>query len=175
MSINICVVDTSYLIEIAGVDGKSIPHVRKKVVEIFKNAQRSGHRFFVPLPCLFELGNHIGTVKHGDRRRQLADWLLKTVESAIHGDGLFKITPTGAPQDILDELIKTFDSFVSTQRIGLVDTFVIIEARRLKRDLKAYKALVHIWTRDLILKKNEPDKEHSAYLWNDDGTPHSYS
>ena len=56
MSTTIYVLDTSYLIELAGCGRDSNPTARKRILRMFKTANAGGGRFFVPLPCLFELG-----------------------------------------------------------------------------------------------------------------------
>lgn len=168
--ISIYVVDTSYLLELADCDGCSVPAAVKEVRKRFKREAGRGARFYVPLPCIFELGNHIAGVKHDRRRKQLADWLLNTVKASLDTQAPWHITPTGKPEEILPELMDAFVSLAEKRRIGLVDTFTIGEARRLKATHANAKLKIHIWTNDHALKASEPDKEPSPYLWKSDGT-----
>ncbi len=50
------------------------------------------------------------------------------------------------------------------QKIGLVDTFTITEAIRLKEHFRNLSARVHIWTKDHQLKSHEPDADAERYL-----------
>lgn len=171
MSTTIYVLDTSYLIEIADCDGFSQPKAVAEVRKRLKNAAAKGARFFVPLPCLFELGNHIADVKHAVRRHELAQWLLSSVKNSLTKRTPWHITPTGNPESILPSLMDQFVPLAAKRSVGLVDTFTIAEAKRLKASHERTKLKVHIWTNDSDLKEHEPDKEVGAFLWKSDGTP----
>ncbi|MBU2549979.1 MAG: hypothetical protein KKB20_16325, partial [Proteobacteria bacterium] len=77
------VIDTSYLLELFRVPGHSndiaVGLVRKK----YEAAIERGDRLFVPLPCIFELGNRIAHVGDGRRRKKLAKYLFETVQSSV--------------------------------------------------------------------------------------------
>ena len=165
MSVVFYVFDTSYLIELANcgrdADAKASPRVRK----LFKQALAAGARFVVPLPCLFELGDHIADVGHTARRQELADWLAKTVAASLETERPWIITPTGDPKAILPELLQIFRGQGAKKQIGLVDLFAASEARRLKTDYRDRKAKVHIWTNDRALKGHEPDHEPNPFHW----------
>jgi hypothetical protein len=165
MSITVYVIDTSYLVELFGCGRLSNETASKLVRGRFIEANRAGGRFFIPLPCLFELGDHIADVKHDELRQQLADKLLNTVQSSLSTHEPWTITPTGSPEDILPSLLKRFVSLAAKEKIGLVDTFTLNEALRLKQSLDTYKARIHIWTNDRNLKRKEPDAESNPYLW----------
>jgi len=165
VSVVFYVVDTSYLIELVNcgrhADAKASPQVRK----LFAQANRAGARFVVPLPCLFELGDHIADVRHADRRQQLADSLAKTVAASLETERPWIITPTGDPKTILPELLQIFRGQGVKKQIGLVDLFAVSEANRLKADHRERKAKVHIWTNDRALKGREPDQEANPFHW----------
>ena len=163
----IYVVDTSYLLEFANCDGFCVPAAVKEVRRRFKKESDRGARFFVPLPCIFELGNHIAAVKHNARRAVLARWLVETVSTALADGAPFRITPAGKPHEVLPELMKRFAGLAAKRSVGLVDSFTITEAER----LKCSKLRIHIWTNDRALKDHEPDKEPNPYLWKADGSP----
>lgn len=164
------VVDTSYLLEYANCDDFCIPKAVKEVRKRFEREASRGARFFVPLPCIFELGNHIADVKHAKRRAELAGWLLKVVEGSLKNSRPWHITPADQPDKVLPALMELFVPLATKSSIGLVDTFTIAEANRLKKNYPLPKLKVHIWTNDYALKGQEPDKEHDPYRWNSDGT-----
>jgi hypothetical protein len=165
MSIAVYVIDTSYLVELFGCGRSSNQAAARIVRERFTAANRAGGRFFVPLPCLFELGDHIADVGHGTLRRQLAEKLLGTVQNSLQTGSPWTITPTRQPEEILPFLLARFVPLAAKQRIGLVDTFTLDEALRLKQKLEKMKARIHIWTNDRDLKSHEPHAEQNPYLW----------
>lgn len=165
MSVAVYVIDTSYLVELFGCGRSSNRTASAAVRGRFQAANRGGGRFFVPLPCLFELGDHIADVAHDELRQQLADRLLNTVRDSLNTSRPWTITPTGPPEEILPSLLARFVPLAANQRIGLVDTFTLNEALRLKEKLEGYKARIHIWTNDRNLKGHEPDAEVEPFLW----------
>lgn len=171
MSTALYVVETSYLLEIAGCGRDSHPVARKEVITRFRIASKAGARFFVPLPCLFELGDHIAGVQHNADRLKLAQWLRATVATCLAKSEPWIITPTQSPEAILPQLLDRFVPLASKQKIGLVDAFAAEEAARLKQAYASRKGRVHIWTNDGPLKRLEPDPEPNPYLWRSDGSP----
>jgi hypothetical protein len=171
VSVVLYVLDTSYLIEIAGCGRDSHPTVSETVRARFRKALRQGGRFFVPLPCLFELGDHIADVKHDKERAKLAHWLHATVLSCLANSEPWLITPTQKPEEVLPPLMECFVPLATKQCIGLVDSFTAEEAMRLKARFRDIKGVVHIWTNDWPLKNLEPDREDDSYLWRSDGSP----
>jgi hypothetical protein len=159
----IYVFDTSYLVEFSDCD--AIPEVRDRIRAMFQGAVDAGARFVVPLPCLFELGDHIADVKHEAKRNELAKWLLNTVESSLEKDRPWIITPAGNPKRVLRSLLSRFEQKSVKKQIGLVDTFAAAEGERLKIEYQRMKATVHLWTNDRALKGLEPDKEVTPYFW----------
>jgi hypothetical protein len=117
------------------------------------------------LPCLFELGDHIADVSHDELRSKLANNLLDTVRTSLLKREPWTITPTKPPEEILPSLLERFVPLASKRGIGLVDTFTLNEAIRLKQKLKEIKARIHIWTNDRELKRFEPDAESNPFHW----------
>src|SRR5208283_191140 len=111
------VIDTSYLVELFGCGRYSNKTASESVRERFKAANKAGGRFFVPLPCLFELGDHIADVGHDELRQKLADNLLKTVRSSLSTHEPWTITPTGPPEDILPSLLDRFVPLATKEKI----------------------------------------------------------
>jgi hypothetical protein len=165
MSTTIYLIDTSYLIELFACGRKSDFKASKLVRERFRLANKSGGRFFVPLPCLFELGNHIADVKDDKLRSQLVAILFETVQNSLLGNNPWTITPTGTPASVFHTLVNTFKFQTTRNKVRLVDSFTLAEAHRLKESFKSFKIRIHIWTNNRILKRQEPDREPVPYLW----------
>jgi hypothetical protein len=165
MSTTIYVLDTSYLLEIFRCGRDSREDASDEVRKRFKQANKSGGRFFVPLPCLFELGDHVADVKNEELRKKIAENLVSTVKASLETKRPWTITPTGNPNDILPNLLERFVPVATRQKIGLVDTFTWSEAERLKKKHDNIKPRVHIWTNDRALKSKEPDPEPDPFQW----------
>jgi hypothetical protein len=125
MSVAVYVLDTSYLVELFGCGRDSNQAASAKLRGLFKDANTRGGRFFVPLPCLFELGDHIADVRHEELRAKLAASLAETVSGSLSHNQPWTITPTGLPEDVLPDLLKRFSSLAAKQPVGLVDAFTI--------------------------------------------------
>jgi hypothetical protein len=163
MSTTALVIDTSYLLELLKVPEHFDPSFSEEVKKRFSRSVAAGHRLYVPFTIVFELANHIALVRDGGARKRLANLLAATVRSCIEKATPWIITP--ASQDILydlSELVRLCDLYaeeLAIQGIGLSDTSIIEEARRLKRKYNQSDARVHIWTKDKKLKSHEPDTE----------------
>jgi len=166
MSIRVFVIDTSYLLELFNVPGFSQDSAVKEVRERYKLAIKNNSLLFAPLPCVFELANHIADVRDGNSRRKLGQKLFETIESSVNENIPWNITPsTGI--ELLPGLFKEFAETYVAQSISLTDTSIIHEAQRLKKKFKQYSMLnyeVHIWTKDNALKAYEPDSERDPFL-----------
>ncbi|MDM8549109.1 hypothetical protein QUF72_03480 [Desulfobacterales bacterium HSG2] len=168
----IYVVDTSYLLELFKVDGNYTKSSAEEIKKRFLQAGEAGDLVFVPLPCIYELGNHIADVRDGTRRRELAyEKVLPIVKQCINDNMPWTITPATG----IKRLSELWDKFANeyihyTKRddncgsIGLVDAAIIYEAKRLKEEYKKRISKVHIWTKDTILKPHEPDEEPNPFV-----------
>ncbi len=155
------VIDTSYLLELFKVpDYSQHPEEIKK---LFEMAIQNQSRFYVPLPCVFELGNHIADVRDGTSRFKLGKKLYNTICSCINNNRPWNITPSAGLNDLPD-LCKNFSEQFVKQRVGLTDTFIIREAHRLKKKYNKSDFKVHIWTKDIALKAQEPDTEKNQFV-----------
>lgn len=168
MSTTALLVDTSYLLELFKVPDRFDPEFAERVKKRFRVAVNAGHRLYVPFPIVFEVANHIAGVRDGSSRKTLADLLAKTVRSCVESANPWIITP--ASEDILydlSELLRLCDVYareMAVQSIGLSDTAIIEEARRLKGKYNQPSDRVHIWTKDEALKAHEPDMEPEPLL-----------
>ena len=163
MSTCIIVMDTSYLLELFAVPGfcskASVAEVKKR----FERAVQEKASIYVPLPCLFELANHVADVKDGGRRKILADSLVSTVESCTSKGAPWIITPFDMG-NALPRPCRAFAADYAPRGIGLTDAFTIGEALRLKKKYNGPRYCVHIWTKDHALKACEPDTEAEPFL-----------
>jgi predicted nucleic acid-binding protein len=160
----ILVIDTSYLLELFNVPGHSHTPAVEEIRRRYGQAIENRSRLYVPLPCLFELANHIAGVRDGQSRRQLATALAEQVEGAMEGNGEWILIP--APEvELFRDLWREFAENFAVQGVGLTDACVIVEAGRLKREHYTHNVFsVHIWTKDSALKAHEPDVEDDAFL-----------
>jgi|CXWL01.1.fsa_nt_gi hypothetical protein len=169
----IYVVDTSYLLELYRVDGCSEEIAHKAVSKKFQNGLAAKGQFFVPVPVLFELANHIADVPDATRRKHLAAQLHEHIQSSIVDAVPWVITHANDAQSLgdllgaLKESAARFASEFATQKLGLTDTAVILEAERLRSKHPSNSLLnyqIHIWTRHQELKSREPDSEVSPFV-----------
>lgn len=168
MSQRACVLDTSYLLELYGVPGFSDVAAKVEIRSRFAAANREGVIFFVPLPCLLELANHVADCRGGALREKLLRLLADDVRTSRSGKGPWTVTP--ADLDVLDQLVDSLpDELARTGRkqrgFGLTDAYTAHEAARLKqreRD-RGTGRCIHIWTRDRALKAREPDPEGNPF------------
>jgi predicted nucleic acid-binding protein len=169
MSTTVLVVDTSYLLEVLKVPKLFDPSFAERVKQRFGKAIKGGHRLFVPFPVVFEVANHIAGVRDDGLRKGLAKNLAKTIRSSVQNSSPWIITPA-APGDVLfrlSELLSLCEVYAQdmvARRVGLSDTAIIEEARRLKDKYNQPGDRVHIWTRDHGLKAYEPDPEPEPLL-----------
>lgn len=157
------VIDTSYLLELFRVpkcsEDAAVAEVRKRHKEAIENDSR----LYVPIPCIFELGNHVAGISDGHFRKELAYRISETIDSSVAWRNPWNITPSTGTGE-LPRLWESFSGECVVQGVGLTDTFAIQEARRLKEKYRRYKSKVHIWTRDRALKAWEPDAEENPFV-----------
>jgi hypothetical protein len=157
------VVDTSYLLELYRVPGCFAPQAAEAIASKWLDAMSRKDRFYVPVPVLHEVGNHIAQCADGNDRRRFGEKLRDDIENSLRAATPWVITPA-VEKDSLRAFSWTWvDEFVS-ERIGLTDAAIIHEARRLKREYEKQRAPVHIWTRDATLKAHEPDREPEPFV-----------
>lgn len=156
------VIDTGYLVEFFEVPGHSNAEARQEVLARLRAAIRVGHRLYVPLSCLFELGNHIAQVDDGTARRAIAHTVRRTVRTSVEDGTPWIITPAVAIE-ALPALLDSFADRYVDEQVGLTDTQVIEIAHGLKEQFRQMLR-VHIWTTDNALKAREPDREPDPFV-----------
>ncbi len=163
-SLRVYVIDTSYLLEIFEVPGHSNKEAGKKIKGRLTTAVKSDARLYVTVPAIYELTNHISHVSDGNKRRSLAERVRDDVLSSLDQGRPWTVIPS-RQLNIFKKLIVSFVDNHVIQSIGLSDSTLIDEARRLKDT--TYRGpgwRVHIWTKDKALKAYEPDTEPDAYV-----------
>jgi predicted nucleic acid-binding protein len=158
-------VDTSYLLELLSVPKNSTESAKQEVKRRFKEATEQGALFFVALPCVFEVGNHIVDVDDGNKRFELANRFAETIAECIQTNRPWTVTPSIEQPD-LPALFKAYATDYAKQKIGLTDACTIAEAKRLNvKYLRSLGYLVHIWCKDQALKAREPDPEPNPFVF----------
>jgi hypothetical protein len=161
------VLDTSYLLEIYGVPGHYNDNSQKEIKTRLVKAIKAESRLYVPFPAIFELANHIAHVDDGARRNALARKLSEDIRLSLEYGVPWIVTPVPTLSVLLElsgllELVEEFESVYAAQGIGLSDIAVINLARSLEKRACAY--LVHIWTRDHVVKAREPVPEPDPFV-----------
>ncbi len=158
------VIDTSYLLELYAVPGKSSQEAISEIRRRFHSAGKRGSRLYVAVPSIYELAKHIIRVSDGEFRRELAMRMRDDLLSSLDGGMPWTLILSKQPE-VLRELVSSFVDNHINEGIDLTDSTLIDEARRLKQE--RYRGpgwRVHIWTKDARLKAEEPDRERNAYL-----------
>ena len=157
------VIDTSYLLELFAVPGRSTKEAVDEIRSRVADAIARSARLYVTVPSIYELANHISHVPNGNVRLSLAKQLRDDVLSSLEEGVPWTIVPSQR----LDAFKKLVVSFVDNhiiEGIDLSDSTLIDEAHRLKNNTYRKPWRVHIWTKDKTLKAREPDSEPRAYL-----------
>jgi predicted nucleic acid-binding protein len=144
------VVDTSYWVELFKIPQRFSEEKHSIIKQKFAWAIEQKATLYFPLPCVYELANHIAHVRDGTARRNLAEQLYQTVTNIPS----IRVTPACAVNE-LSEFIQRFKDKYVTQGISLADAAVIDAAKHLKNQNNQ----VYIWTLETAIKAREPDRE----------------
>ena len=149
------VVDTSYWVELFKIPRHSSEAKHLAIKKKFACAIEQNATLYFPLPCVYELANHIAHVRDGTARKNLAEQLYQTVTN----NPSILVTPACAV-DELSKFIESFKKEYVTEGIGLADAAVIDAAWHLKNPNNQ----VHIWTLETAIKAREPDTEPAPFV-----------
>ena len=163
LKMKVYIVDTSYLCELFALPNCSDSVAIDKVRTKFEQAIIDKSSIYVPIPCIFELANHISGISNGHKRREKAIKLYETIKLCVDEGNPWILTPSIETKKLLPFYEKFANNFVQ-QKIGLTDTFIIEEANRFKNVYKGLDYQIHIWTRDDTLKSNEPHAETDSFV-----------
>ena len=164
--------DTGYLDELFRVPGYFDEAAAQTIAGRCATAIGQGDRLYVPVPVVYELGNHIASVQDGGRRIALAGKLSETIAQSVKSASPWIITPSSDAQTVagyqktLSDAVTSFRDAFAASQIGLTDISVLDEARRLSSGShgRSLGFVTHIWTRDAQLKAYEPDREDNPFV-----------
>ncbi len=182
----IYVIDTSYLLELFQVPTFSDTRGIEEVTNRIRAATSRRAILVVPIPCLFELIDHIHDISDGTVRRRLAGQVLESVRKSVEKQKPWLLTPSPG-EDFPSFFLSACESFAkeyaaqgigltgfgtccalvyshAAQGIGLTDCYAVLEAKRLREKYPADAYKVHIWTKDKKLKAREPDSEENPFV-----------
>lgn len=143
---NVCIIDTSIVVELLGLPGFSGQH--EVHLASFAERARAKETFLLPLPVLFETGNHVAQIPDGRLRREWADRFVTFANQALLGETPFVPTPFPAIQDVASWLEDFADH--AMRQVGLVDRSLIDLFDRQRALLKGTRH-VYIWSLDQAL------------------------
>lgn len=140
------IVDTSVLCNLLRVP--NMDQDAERALREFKEAQADGDVFLLPIPVIYETGNHIAQVASGGKRWEVAQGFVRLVRNAFSGEFPFVPTPLQNP----DALIEWLDEFPNRAAAGmgfadLAITKVWDEQRELNHGRR-----VMIWSYDQHLR-----------------------
>jgi len=164
----VLVIDTSYLLELYRVPHYSNDASHAAIKARFGKAIEQKSQLYVPFPAIFEVANHIVDGRDPGPRKKLAELFVGHVLQSFEKGQPFVITPA-LDEASLKELLQQFANEFAPQRVGLTDTSIVSEAKRLKQKYGA-SYNVHIWTKDRRLKAHEPDFERDPFVEDDDAS-----
>jgi hypothetical protein len=159
------VVDTSYWVELLKIPRHYTETKHLAIKEKFTWAIEQNATLYFPLPCVYELANHIAHVQDGTERRNLAEQLYQIVKDETVTARRLPLPIVITTAGVVDELsvfIERFKDEYVTQGISLADAAVIDMAEHLKNP-KNPNNQVYIWTLDISIKARESDKEPDPF------------
>ena len=107
------IVDTSVLCNLLRVP--QMDQDAGRAAQEFLHAQAGRDVFLLPIPVIYETGNHIGQVANGAKRRAVAEGFVQLVRQAFTGEIPF--TPT--PLQNLEEMAEWLDEFPDRATTGM--------------------------------------------------------
>lgn len=143
---SVCIIDTSIVVELLGLPGFSDHH--EMHLATFAERAMAKETFLLPLPVLFETGNHVAQIPDGRLRREWADRFVTFAKQALLGETPFVPTPFPAMQDVASWLEDFADH--AMRQVGLVDRSLIDLFERQRALLKGTRH-VYIWALDQAL------------------------
>lgn len=166
----VVVIDTTFLWDLYGIARRDDPPpatvIEQKKQEArtrLAGAIKHGGLCFVSYLVIFETANGIAHIQDDKARIGLAKRFADDVHTSQERASPWAITPDGehlhkllSPEG-LKRQCEDFATDFAEKRLGLVDMFVQREAERLK--LKHSVRPVYIWTADVALRNNAPDRE----------------
>ena len=146
---SICILDTSVFCNILQVPGRD--QHKEMVEENLKRYQAENVALLLPLPVIFETGNHIAHIEDGGRRRRWARIFVEQVRGAFEGEAPWTPTPVTAQT----ELVSWLHEFPDAAMRGL--TFADLSIVEIFKKVCALNPAqrVFIWSLDRHLSGND--------------------
>lgn len=164
----VLVIDTGYLFDLYRVKQNSDENDHLEITKRFEQAKNQSDILCVPVTVIFELANHIAHIRDDNRRKNLAEKLAQHIGTSVTKGKPYTIVPCAdfSSVEILAKNLVEFSKKYALQGLGLTDTSVFLEAKRLRRKYPTNDYLVHIWTRDGKLKlcERELDTEPNPFV-----------
>jgi hypothetical protein len=110
---SIRIVDTSVLCNLLRVPNKD--QDADRALREFSRAQTERDIFLLPIPVIYETGNHIAQSTNGAKRRIVAEAFVELVRKAFDGEIPFTPTPLQNPED----MIRWLDEFPDCATAGM--------------------------------------------------------
>ena len=107
------IVDTSVLCNLLRVPNKDQDAGR--AAREFGEAQQARDVFLLPIPVIYETGNHIAQSPNGAKRRAVAIGFVELVRKAFEGEIPFTPTPLQNPED----MTRWLDEFPNLASAGM--------------------------------------------------------
>ena len=122
----VVIVDTSVFLNVLNVPGFNQHH--DSVLVRFRELVDEGANFLLPMGTVFETGNHIADIPHGQLRRQYAAVFTHQVRSALNKEAPWTLTPLPDTNQLRDLLNDFPDQ--AMRGLGMVDLSIIKIWRR---------------------------------------------
>jgi hypothetical protein len=94
----VCILDTTVFCNVLWVPWRD--QHKETVEEDLKRFQAENVAFLLPLPVIFETGNHIAHIEDGGRRRRWARIFVEQVHGAFEGEAPWTPTPVTPHREI---------------------------------------------------------------------------
>jgi hypothetical protein len=146
----ILIMDTSVLMELLQVPGKSSPLRLNEVREVV-NGMSGSDQVVVGFASLVEAGNHIGQLSDGTLRRHCALVFQQLVQDAAAGKAPFALDLRPDTPAELGKLMGDFEQWVTSVQAGLGDKSMV-ELWNLLKATHGKHATVEIWSFDQHLQ-----------------------
>lgn len=155
----ICLLDTSYLLELYKVPDYHDPLFSQKAIERVKIYTELNAQFIVTLPCALEFIGHAIDSRQRALARAAANRFLEHFRSSRMSTNPWTITPSYDNSEAFETAAQSSLTDFWDLGLSLCDIFTVLEARRLNAKYRSNGYDVYILTRDSGLKSLEPNAE----------------
>ena len=152
MSRIVVFLDTSVLVEVLGVPGKS--QCPAEIQSQLRSRTEAGESMILPTATIIETGNHIAQLGNGDQRRRFAEAFARLLEGTVAGAAPWVLNGARWDSSLLSAICRGARGCppladMATRGVGAGDVSILAEA-------EAYAARVthvdvRIWTLERLL------------------------